>query len=84
MLSQVNVIIRLILSLLVWPKVITLSGFYCIEFLFVHSTFQVLKHQLQTQEQTLGMYNDEVINNNLLKYEQKTMKKYDLLTLKDS
>ncbi len=27
--QPVNVIIRLMLSLLVWPKVITLSGFYC-------------------------------------------------------
>ncbi len=27
--SSVNVIIRLILSLLTWPKVITLSGYYC-------------------------------------------------------
>ncbi len=33
-LSSVNVIIRLMLSLLVWPKVITLSGFYCNNKLF--------------------------------------------------
>ncbi len=30
--SSVNVIIRLMLSLLLWPKVITLSGFYCIAY----------------------------------------------------
>ncbi len=30
--QPVNIIIRLMLSLLVWPKVITLSGFYYILF----------------------------------------------------
>ena len=33
--SSVNVIIRLMLSLLIWPKVITLSGFYCSIIVFV-------------------------------------------------
>jgi hypothetical protein len=28
-LSSVNAIIRLMLSILIWPKVVTLSGFYC-------------------------------------------------------